>query len=112
MRPIGRPTTVPAARAVSGFGTVTGTVFQVETADALQGAAVSLVAAPGDTGESRRERGTDSQGGFLFDSVVPGRYQIRVRKLHENPHSASIQAVAGRVDTVRLGLRANRCYGY
>jgi len=112
MHPIGRPTAVPTARAVSGFGTVTGIVFQLETADALQGAAVSLVAVPGDTGESRREQGTDSQGGFLFDSVVPGRYQIRVRKLHENPDSASIQAVAGRVDSIRVGLRANRCYGY
>jgi hypothetical protein len=112
MQPIGRPTGVPTAREVSGFGTVTGMVFQVETADALQGAAVSLVAAPGDKSHSQQERGTDSQGGFLFDSVVPGRYQIRVRKLHENPGSATIQAVAGRVDTIRLGLRANRCYGY
>ncbi len=71
LKQIGRKTQVPYARAVPGFGTVSGVVFQAETGDALQGAGVSLVARAGGAGRSQRERGTDPNGGFVFDSVIP-----------------------------------------
>ena len=112
IKPIGRAAQVPHALQVPGFGTLTGVVVQAETGDALQGAAVRLVSVRGDTGQSQPERGADSKGGFTFDSVVPGRYQIRVRHISEYQDSVAIQAVAGRLDTVRLRMRAYRCHGY
>jgi hypothetical protein len=112
MKAVGRPARVPDARIVSGFGTLTGVVVQRETGDALQSALVRLVSAPGRAGQSQPERPTDSNGGFTFDSVVPGHYQLRVRALGEYQDSLRIQAVAERVDTARFGLRAYRCYGY
>lgn len=112
MKPIGRPGRVPAALPTSGFGTLTGVVVQRETGDALQGAGVRLVSAPGSATRSHPERYTDERGGFTFDSVMPGRYQIRVRRLNEYQDSASVEAVAGGLDTVRLAMRAYRCYGY
>jgi hypothetical protein len=112
MKPIGRAARVPEAAVVAEFATVAGVVVQRETGDALQGAGVRLLAVAGSTGHSKSERPTDSKGGFSFDSVIPGRYQVRVRHINEYQDSASILAVAGRLDTVRFALRAFRCYGY
>jgi hypothetical protein len=112
LKPIGRTAQVPEATVVAEFATVAGVVAQRETGDALESAGVRLMAAVGGTGRSKSERPTDSRGGFTFDSVIPGRYQIRVRHINEYQDSASILAVAGRLDTVRFALRANRCYGY
>jgi Carboxypeptidase regulatory-like domain len=112
MKPAGRAARVPDALPISRFGTLGGVVVQAETGDALQGAAVRLVSVAGDRGQSQPERGTDSRGGFTFDSVAPGRYQVHVRKIHEFQDSLTIQAIAGRLDTVRLRMRAYRCYGY
>ncbi len=112
MRPVGRPVTVPTALPVSGFGTITGIVVQRETGDALQGAAVRLVSASGSVGRSHSERPTDERGGFTFDSVTPGRYQIRARHISEYQDSTVVEAVGGRLDTVRIAMRAYRCHGY
>jgi hypothetical protein len=112
MKPLGRPARIPAAIPVSGFGTLTGWVIQRETGDALGSAGVRLLPAAGTTGPSYSERPTDEYGGFTFDSVVVGRYQIRVRRLNSYQDSASFQAFAGSVDTVRFALRAYRCHGY
>ena len=112
MKPIGRAAQVPDALPISGFGTFTGVVLQAETGDALQGVGVKLMSVAGYRGQSQPERGTDSKGGFTFDSVAPGRYRIRVRRIHEYQDSLTIQAIAGRLDTVRVRLRAYRCYGY
>jgi hypothetical protein len=112
MKPIGRTAQVPEAALAAGFATVAGVVVQRETGDAIQSASVRLMADAGSTGHSKPERHTDSKGGFTFDSVIPGRYQVRVRHINEYQDSASILAVAGRLDTVRVAMRAFRCYGY
>ena len=112
MKPMGRPVVVPESRALVEFGALTGTVALAETGDALTGAGVGLIAAPGSTGQSQAERPTDSLGGFTFDSILPGKYQIRVRMLGARRDSLTIHAAAGRLDTVRLRMRAYRCSGY
>ena len=72
----------PPVSARATLGSVTGTVAQLETGDALQGAVVTLT--PSDIQlQSQSWRVMDSKGGFAFDSVVPGRYQLRVRRLAE-----------------------------
>jgi hypothetical protein len=112
MKPIGRVAQIPEAAVVAEFATIVGVVTQRETGDALQDAGVRLIAVAGSASDSRPERHADLKGGFTFDSVVPGRYQIRARRINEDQDSASILAVAGRLDTVRFALRANRCHGY
>jgi hypothetical protein len=112
MKPIGRPVEIPSVRAFPQLGAVTGIVVQAETGDALQDAAVSLLQTSDAKIQSRLRRATDSKGGFAFDSVVPGRYQLRVLRIGEHPDTLTIHPLAGRVDTVRFRMRANRCFGY
>jgi Carboxypeptidase regulatory-like domain len=112
MKPLGRVVRIPAVVPSANLGTLTGVVIQRETGDALPGAGIMLVPAVGTSGRSYRERYTNEQGGFTFDSIAPGRYQIRVRRIIEYRDSASFEAVSGRVDTVRIPMRAYRCHGY
>lgn len=112
MRPAGRASQVSDVFRVAGFGTLAGVVVQSETDDALPGALVKLVSVSGDKSQSKSERGTDSKGGFKFDSVVAGGYQLRIRHLGEYQDSLPVRIVAGRLDTVRIRMRADRCYGY
>jgi protocatechuate 3,4-dioxygenase beta subunit len=87
-------------------------VAQAETGDALEGAIVSLMQSSQAKLEASPWRGTDSKGGFAFDSIVPGSYQLRVRRVGEYFDTLTIQSSAGRVDTVRIRMRAYRCVGY
>ena len=112
MRPIGRAVEMPNVRTLPQFGAVTGTVVQAETGDALESAVVSLTQTTDAKLHSQPWRGTDSKGGFAFDSVVPGIYQLRVRRIGESQDTLTIHTMAGRVDTVRIRMRAYRCYGY
>ena len=112
MKPIGRPVEIPSLRARPHFGAVTGTVAQAETGDALEGAIVSLMPSSEAKLESSPWRGTDSKGGFAFDSIVPGGYQLRVRRVGQYFDTLTIHPTAGRVDTVRIRMRTFRCYGY
>ena len=112
MKPIGRTLAIPSVRAHSQFGAVTGTVAQAETGDALEGAIVSLMQNSDAKLESAPWHGTDSKGGFAFDSIATGSYQLRVRRVGSYFDSLTIQPKAGRVDTVRVRMRTFRCYGY
>jgi hypothetical protein len=112
MKPIGRPVEIPSVRTHPQFGAVTGTVAQAETGDALESAIVSLMPNSEARLESSPWRGTDSKGGFAFDSIVPGTYQLRVRRVGAYFDTLTIQPAAGRVDTVRIRMRAHRCIGY
>jgi hypothetical protein len=112
MKPLGRIAQIPNAVSAAGVGTLTGVVTQRETGDALPGAGVRLVPIAASTGRAYSERYTDNQGGFTFDSVTLGRYQIRVRHINEYQDSASFEAVGGRVDTIKVAMRAYRCHGY
>lgn len=112
MKPVGRPGEMPSVLALPQFGAVIGTVVQAETGDALQSAVVTLTPNSDVKLNSPPSRGTDSKGGFAFDSVVPGGYQLRVRRIGESQDSLTIHTAAGRVDTVHFRMRAYRCYGY
>jgi hypothetical protein len=112
MKPFGRAAQVPDALALTGFATFSGVVVQAETDDALQGTIVTLVSARVGTVKSPLWRVTDSKGGFTFDSVLPGSYQIRIKALAQHQDSLRVQAMAGRVDTVRFRMVAFRCGGY
>jgi hypothetical protein len=112
MKPLGRVAQLPDALPVPGFGTLIGVVVQAETNDALPSAGVKLVSVAGDTSQSKSERAADSKGGFKFDSVFPGSYQLRVRRVGESKESLAVAIRAGRLDTVRIRMRAYRCYGY
>jgi len=112
MRPIGRRAELPNVRSLPQFGSVTGTVVQAETDDALESASIALTEITDARPQSQQRRVTDAKGGFAFDSVVPGRYQLRVRRLGAYQDTLTIQSVAGRVDTARIRMRADRCVGY
>jgi protocatechuate 3,4-dioxygenase beta subunit len=112
MKPIGRPVEIPSVRVLPQFGAVTGTVAQAETGDALEGAVVNLMQNNDAKPQTQLWRYTDSNGGFAFDSVAPGGYQLRIRRIGEYQDTLTIHTVADRADTVRFRMRAYRCYGY
>jgi hypothetical protein len=113
MKPQGRVVRLPNAPVLnSSFGSVVGVVSEAETSDALPSSGVALVSLANGTGRSQPERASDAGGGFVFDSVVPGGYQVRVRSLGHIHQEAAIAVTANRVDTVRMKLPADRCYGY
>lgn len=112
MKPFELPVAIPTARALPQFGAVAGEVTQAETGDALRSATVTLSQILDGKAKPPGFRYTDAKGGFAFDSVVPGTYHLRVRRLGEYQDSLTMHLVAGRVDTVRFRMRAYRCYGY
>ena len=113
MKPQGRVARLPNAPVLnSTFGVIVGMVSEAETSDALQSSGVALVSLPNGTGRSQPERGSDADGGFVFDSVVPGVYQVRVRSLGHVHQEVAISVAGNRVDTVHMKLPAYRCYGY
>lgn len=112
MKPFGLPVAIPTARVFPQFGSVAGEVAQAETGDALQSATVTLSRIIDSKLQPPGFRYTNAKGGFTFDSVIPGTYQIRARRLGVWQDTLTIHLAASRVDTVRFRLRANRCYGY
>jgi hypothetical protein len=113
MKPRGRVVRLPNAPVLnSSFGSVVGVVSEAETSDALPSSGVALVSLANGTGQSQTERASDAGGGFVFDSVIPGGYQVRVRSLGHIHQEVAISVTSGRVDTVRMKLPAYRCYGY
>ena len=111
MKPFGLPVAIPSVSTKADMSAITGSVAQLETGDALQSATVNLVAI--DTkGQAQPWRLTDAKGGFAFDSLAPGRYQVRARRLGSVMDTLTVDIAADQVDTVRFRLRAYRCYGY
>jgi hypothetical protein len=107
---VGRITRIPRVHAPDiGFGSIVGIVSEAGTGDALPGSGVLLVSQAGGSAKSKPERGTDTSGGFAFDSVVPGSYELRVRSLGHFHKEVEIIVVEERVDTVRLQMRIYRC---
>ena len=51
----------------------------------------------------------DSLGGFVFDSLPPGRYRLLVRAFAHKPDSADVDVSAEAVDTVRFVLKFFEC---
>ena len=62
-----------------------------------------LAVTPGDLPNATHATVTaDSLGGFVFDSLPPGRYRLFVRAFAHRPDSTDVDVAAGRVDTVAL----------
>jgi hypothetical protein len=112
MKRLGRAVEIPEIHRRIDFGTVIGTVVQDETGDALEGAVVDLTLIDHAPDTAPIARFTNSKGGFGFDSLTPATYRLLVKRIGEWPRLDTIQATAGRVDTVSLRMRANRCFGY
>jgi hypothetical protein len=112
MKPLGRVVEIPGVHRREGFAVLTGAVSQRETGDALEGAEVYLRPFEDTARTARIWHLTNSKGGFSFDSLAPGAYELRVRHFGEIADTATIRPSAGRIDTLRLRMSAYRCYGY
>jgi protocatechuate 3,4-dioxygenase beta subunit len=112
MKPLGRPVEIPEMHRRTDFGVLTGTVLQDETGDAIEGAVVDLIVLDRAPDSTQIWRYTNSKGGFSFDSLNPGTYRLRARRVGESVGIDTVQARVGRVDTLSVRMRAFRCYGY
>ena len=101
VRTIVRPAQLPQAPSLRpGLGGVVGTL--ADSGGALPLFPI-LALTPGDapTGAHAITR-ADSVGGFVFDSLPPGRYRLFVRAFAHRPDSTEVDVSEGRVDTVAL----------
>ena len=90
-----------------GFGGVIGTV--ADSGGALPHYTI-LATTPGGAANAPHASTTaDSVGGFVFGSLIPGRYRLLVRPFAHRPDSADVDVVAGQVDTVRLFPQFFQC---
>lgn len=112
MRPFGRAVEIPEMPRRTDFAGLTGVVLQDETGDAIEGAVVDLRVLDRVPDSARIFRYTNSKGGFSFDSLKPGTYRLRARRVGESVGIDTIHPRAGRVDTLSVRMRAYRCYGY
>ena len=111
MKPFGLPVAIPSISIKAAAGAITGSVVQLETGDALGSATINL-ASTDTKSQNLQWRLTDAKGGFAFDSLVPGRYQVRARRLGSVMDTVTVNVTPNQIDTVRFRLRAYRCYGY
>jgi hypothetical protein len=113
MKPVGRMVKIPAASVPApGLGAVVGSMSEAETGDALVASGVALIASAKGGGQSRKEQATDLYGGFAFDSVASGDYELRARSIGHNAQNQKVRISPNRVEIVRLSLRTHRCHGY
>jgi len=112
MKPFGRAVEIPEMHRRADFGVLTGVVLQDETGDAIEGAVVDLRVLDRAPDSAQIWRYTNSNGGFSFDSLQPGTYRLRARRVRESVGIDTIHPRAGRVDTLSVRMRAYRCYGY
>ena len=112
MKPLGRRVEIPAITPRPNQAALTGSVVQAETGDAIVAAAISLRPVKPTPKPVEPHRYSNPEGGFSFDDLDPGAYRVLVRRIGESLDTATIQLVAGRVDTLSFRLRAYRCYGY
>jgi hypothetical protein len=101
-----RPAEIPDVSLAAGYGSLTGIVFRVGTGNGIDSASIILSPQDSATTQSYRQRVTGQTGGFAFDSVVPGRYRLRVGAGWEHPESSFVAIASNRIDTVRLPMRA------
>jgi hypothetical protein len=112
MKPLGRVVEIPEMHRRTDFGVLTGTVLQDGTGDAIEGAVVDLRVLDRAPDSAQIWRYTNSKGGFSFDSLKPGTYRLRARRVGQSVGVDTIHPRAGRVDTLSLRMRTYRCYGY
>lgn len=99
---------LPAAPPLrSGYGAIVGTL--ADTGGALPHYPI-LAGVPGDPPNAPHASATaDSVGGFTFAALPPGTYRLRVKPFAHRPDSATVEVVAGRVDTVRMMTSYFQC---
>jgi len=96
---------IPSLR--PGYGGVIGTL--ADSGGALPHFPI-LALIPGDPPIGPHASATpDRVGGFVFDSLPPGRYRLFVRAFEHRPDSTDVEVSAGRIDTVRIVLRFFGC---
>ena len=109
LKPLGRRSVIPTTTPAAQFASLTGTVVQSETDDAIDGAILILTPVGQNEPERRRWVQTNSTGGFVFDSISPGSYRLWARRIGYYQDTSTVSFVSGRVDTVRLRMRTARC---
>lgn len=103
--PIPQLPAIPSLR--PGYGAVVGTL--ADSGGALPHYPI-LAGVPGDPPNAPHASATaDSVGGFAFAALLPGTYRLRVKPFAHRPDSATVDIVAGRVDTVRMMTRYFEC---
>jgi hypothetical protein len=101
-----RAAEIPDVPVAAGYGSLTGIVFRVGTGNGIDSASIILSPQDSATTPSYRQRVTGQTGGFAFDSVVPGRYRLRVGAGWEHLESSFVAIAGNRIDTVRIPMRA------
>ena len=85
-----------------------GTAVDSASGQPIQGAIISLGPLPNPAGRAY----SDDRGGFVVGRVVPGHYQLLVRRIGYMPYSQSFNARSGVVDTVRARLPVSKMILY
>jgi hypothetical protein len=101
------PQLPPAPPLRAGFGAVIGTL--ADSGGALPHYSILATTPDGGPNSPHATATADSVGGFVFDGLPPGRYQLLVRALAHRPYSTEIGVAAGRVDTVRIVTQYFEC---
>jgi hypothetical protein len=90
-----------------GFGGVVGTV--ADSGGALPHYSILAAMLGGAANAPHASATADSLGGFLFDSLPPGRYRLLVRAFAHRADSTDVEVATGQVDTVRLFPQFFQC---
>jgi Carboxypeptidase regulatory-like domain len=92
------PARTPAATASPTTGTLVGSVDERVINLALPRASVRI------SGEEKRQVVTDSMGGFVIDSIKPGRYEVIAARIGYDGQRDSVQFSPGQVVTRQYHL--------
>ena len=104
----GLPPRLPAAPALRpGFGGVIGTL--ADSGGALPQFPVRAQLLSNDPNAAHASATPDSLGGFVFDSLPPGRYRLYARAFSHKSDSTDIEVGAGQVARVSIVLPFFEC---
>jgi hypothetical protein len=94
---------VPSVNTPTVTGTLAGSVDEHLTHVAVAGASVRI------RGDANRDVTSDSTGGFVVESLKPGRYGVLVIHMGYDPDQDSVQVAAGEVVLMRYHLHYRAC---
>lgn len=101
VRSKGTPARLPAAPSLrAGVGGIVGTL--ADSGGALGHYPILAVTRGDQPNSPHATVAADTVGGFVFDSLPPGRYRLFVRAFAHRPDSTDVDVAAGRIDTVAL----------
>src|SRR5215216_2374546 len=96
---------VPAITKIADdYGAIVGSVTDSISERRLQAAGLSLfkLNISGTESQFGREVSSNPSGGFAFDSIPPGRYIVKARRIGYNAIEQRVNTVGGQVDTVNF----------